>query len=255
MSNQRVFKNEFYNNCFLHDGFIVIYNFFEPKEVDILFKLYTATIPNIDKSFYATHWISDVSYKRMISEKIGEITTTKLLSLLTDFRSVFSYFMVKKHLDLTFAHAHQDWSLVDESRFLSLNTWIPLVDVNKDNGTMRLLPQSHTKFTSPRGSNIELNTYGNYSILESEKFLTISLRAGDLLLFDSRLIHATHPNSSKVTRVAVGNVLLPNNANLCHYYKHVDEIRKIELNDDFLIQYSFGQDFITFLKNNYATNF
>jgi ectoine hydroxylase-related dioxygenase (phytanoyl-CoA dioxygenase family) len=162
--------------------------------------------------------------------------------------------MVKHPNDTSFSHAHQDWSIVDEESYTSINTWLPLTAVTRDNGAMRLLPQSHKIFNLPRGSYIENGNFDNQKILSEKDFLTLNLLPGDLLLFDTRLVHASFNNTSEKTRVAVGNILIPEKASLFHYYKKNNSINKVKLNDDFLFEYSFGQDFISYLNKNYATD-
>jgi ectoine hydroxylase-related dioxygenase (phytanoyl-CoA dioxygenase family) len=43
--------------------------------------------------------------------------------------------MVKSKGENGSLHPHQDWNIVDEREFNSYNIWLPLVDVNAENGT------------------------------------------------------------------------------------------------------------------------
>ena len=251
---QTIFKDPRLNNSFLNDGFLVIYNAFDITTLDKLQEIYSNNIPDCNKTFYTTQWIDSPGYKSRISTKISAEINSVLLSFLNNYKSVFSYFMVKHPNDTSFSHAHQDWSIVDEEIYSSINTWLPLTVVTRENGAMRLLPQSHKTFNLPRGSYIENRSFDNQRILSEKDFLTLNLQAGDLLLFDTRLVHASFNNISEKTRVATGNILIPEKASLFHYYKKNNSINKVKLNDDFLFEYSFGQDFITFLNNNYETN-
>ena len=51
-------------------------------------------------------------------------------------------FMTKSKRDSNGAlRPHQDWSIVDEESFRSYNVWIPLVNVDENNGAIQVLPQ------------------------------------------------------------------------------------------------------------------
>lgn len=217
----------------------------------MLLSLFYKTLPKTDHTFYTTQWIPDYDYKKMISDSIGNIVSNKILSILEGYQNIFAYFMVKQAYDKSFNHAHQDWSIVDESIHVSINCWLPLMSANKKNGGMKILPKSHLKYNYPRGTEIKNNLYDHNEILGKEKFIELNLSAGDLLLFDSRLIHATSDNITKKTRVAVGSILTPTNSNVVHYYEKDNKIIKVELDNDFLLRYSFGENFRDFLDLNY----
>ncbi len=95
--------------------------------------------------------------------------------------------------------AHQDWTIVDEQKFNSYNLWIPLVDTNSNNGTLGLVVGSHKWNQNLRGFNIP-NPYGKYT----KQFLEIgfepTLKAGQAILYNHRLIHYSRPNASQQNR-------------------------------------------------------
>ena len=246
-----IFNNIIHHNCFIKDGFVVLYNFFEPDFIEKLKNLYAQSIPNTNYSFYTTQWIPDYNYKNKISKSIGLIINERILKLVNNYQNIFAYFMVKHGQDTSFSHAHQDWSIVDESKHISINCWLPLVSVKENNGAMKILPKSHLKYNNPRGTDIKNSMYDHLEILKTEKFITLNLNLGDLLLFDSRLIHATSDNITNTTRVAVGSILKPTNAKVFHYYNKNNKTENIELDNDFLLKYSFGQNFYDFLQQNY----
>lgn len=250
---ESIFKNDVLNKCFLNDGFIVLYNFFNEIEISNLTEIYLNNLPNCNKTFYTTQWITDREYKKGIYSLINSVINEKMLQLFKNYRSVYSYFMVKHPNDKTFSHIHQDWSIIDESQYIGINSWIPLIDVNSNNGAISVFPKSHKKYIKPRGSNIELDYYSNYQALEKEKNITLSLKKGDLLLFDNRLLHATCNNKSDKTRVAVGNIIIPNNASITHYYTKDKQIYKASLKDNFLMDFCFGDDILNHIKNNHET--
>ncbi|MBK8352114.1 MAG: phytanoyl-CoA dioxygenase family protein [Saprospirales bacterium] len=95
--------------------------------------------------------------------------------------------------------AHQDWTIVDEQKYNSYNLWIPLIDTNKDNGTLGLIVGSHKWNQDVRGFNIS-NPYGKYT----KQFLEIgfepTLKAGQAILYNHKLIHYSRPNKTQTKR-------------------------------------------------------
>ena len=91
--------------------------------------------------------------------------------------------------------AHQDWTIVDEEKYSSYNLWLALVDTSKENGTLGLVPGSHRWNKSLRGMNISVG-FERFT----DKFLTIgiepSLKAGQAILYNHKLIHYSRPNKT-----------------------------------------------------------
>ena len=103
---------------------------------------------------------------------------------------------------------HQDITFVDESRYQSLALWCPLVDTDPGNGCLFAAPGSHRWNTGPRGP----GTPYPYRALDTaiQKRLTaIPMRAGSAVIFCQKLFHASPPNRSGGTRVAVTGLVVP----------------------------------------------
>ncbi len=246
--NNKIFLNEDQNIFFIDNGYILINNFFSEIEINKLYNIYITNLPKIEHSFYTSQWIKDIEYKKQLSLKINHVISSKICAILKNYKTIYGYFMVKKQQDKTFSHLHQDWSIVDENKFIGLNTWIPLVDVDVQNGTMKVIKNSHHNYNKSRG----INNYFNPEEFEGNQLVNIKMNKGDLLIFDQRLVHATYDNISKLDRVAAGSVYIPIEAKVMHYYKeHEDDniINKLELDDDFLIKYSFGDDINKYFDN------
>ena len=95
---------------------------------------------------------------------------------------------------------HQDWRSMQGSTD-SLVAWLPLVEVNKKNGAIEILPSSHTKGLL---KTVEDKWYRKIpdELVDLNKFVTINLSKGDLLLFSSTLVHRSGFNSTKNMRWA-----------------------------------------------------
>lgn len=82
---------------------------------------------------------------------------------------------------------HQDWPSMEAS-LDSLVVWIPLVDVNKNNGSIIIYPGSHTL------GNISDSIVGGFASIDEEKFswgneVQLEAEAGDIVIFSSFLVH------------------------------------------------------------------
>lgn len=80
---------------------------------------------------------------------------------------------------------HQDW-LSMQASLDSVVVWLPLVDVNVNNGTLKIWPGSH--LLGP----LEYETVGGFakvSGLKEDEFIQPELEVGDIVLFSSLLVH------------------------------------------------------------------
>ncbi|RFN60043.1 phytanoyl-CoA dioxygenase family protein [Marixanthomonas ophiurae] len=88
--------------------------------------------------------------------------------------------------------AHQDWRSMQGS-LNSVVIWIPLLDINKDLGALEVLPGSHLQ--GLRTDHLE-NGFGMVKLdnEEEDALASIEVKAGDILLFSSFLIHQSGNN-------------------------------------------------------------
>jgi ectoine hydroxylase-related dioxygenase (phytanoyl-CoA dioxygenase family) len=80
---------------------------------------------------------------------------------------------------------HQDWSSMESSSD-SLVLWVPLVDVNKDNGSIIIYPKTHKNGALPYKS------IGGFASVEvSGEYIQPELKIGDIAIFSTFLIHSS----------------------------------------------------------------
>jgi phytanoyl-CoA hydroxylase len=80
---------------------------------------------------------------------------------------------------------HQDWSSM-ESSMNSLVVWVPLVDVNINNGTLVIYPKSHKLGPLP------FNVDGGFASVNIEgDEVRPELEIGDIAIFSTLLVHAS----------------------------------------------------------------
>jgi len=80
---------------------------------------------------------------------------------------------------------HQDWSSMLSSSD-SLVVWVPLVDVNKENGTLFIWPKTH------KLGPLEYESIGGFASVKTDNnFIQEEFEIGDIVIFSTLLIHAS----------------------------------------------------------------
>jgi len=115
---------------------------------------------------------------------------------------------------------HQDWSHCDESLDDSVMCWIPLCDVDEHNGGLGFINGSHRYFDYLRAfpymvAKTPVDCHG-HRLLGYLNFP--SMRAGDAVVFNNRVIHGSLPNTTATTRMAFSFALHPKHEALLAYY-------------------------------------
>lgn len=78
---------------------------------------------------------------------------------------------------------HQDWPSMEASQN-SLVVWVPLVDVNKENGSIIIYPGSHKQGILP------FKTTGGFAEVEYEgESIQPEMKVGDIAIFSTKLVH------------------------------------------------------------------
>jgi hypothetical protein len=115
---------------------------------------------------------------------------------------------------------HQHATLVDESTYRSLTIWLPATDTSVAMGTLHVVKGSHEFTDGFRSKNRRLDDFRRVSRRVLERYSTpITLRAGQAIVFDDRLIHWSPPNRSLLVRTALQLMLAPDEADLVTYYR------------------------------------
>lgn len=232
-----IFKDDKLNTSFVQEGYCHIPGLVNQAEIAKLYKVFTefAENNNIQGSFYTTHWLESEQARRDIHTGVTEILLPLVNKYLNNYKSIFGYFLVKKPHGANATTIHQDWSLTDETKYTGINLWCPLTDTNKANGNFEVVKGSHRIYNKPRGTNIPspFNTFGDN--IEKFALTPVEAKAGDAILFDHRLLHASPPNLTDNVRVAAGLVLLPEVSPVIHHLREGDNLYIYEADDNFLV--------------------
>jgi len=133
---------------------------------------------------------------------------------------------------------HQDPTCVDEIQSYSMTIWITLNDMTTENGCMHIIPGSHLWGNLYRSVCVPWAFEKNTALLW--KFLLpIPTKAGDVICFDVSTIHASTPNNTDNTRLAMTVQTIPKNLDLISYYPvNKDKVAVYSIDRDYFIQES-----------------
>jgi len=148
-------------------------------------------------------------------------------------------FMVKESVERSEIAPHQDWTFVDEDRYWSLNCWVALEDVNRDNGCMYFIPGTHRLCPSLRVAPNCPGAYEQVRHMLMDYAVDVPLRAGECLIFTHAVMHGSHANRSGSPRIAATQGLRSSDATLLYYYMETyhshERIEKYEMTlEDYL---------------------
>ncbi len=178
-----------------------------------------------------------------VGATINDALAPKMEGILNNCQIFTASYVIKEPGLQNIVPPHQDWTFVDEAEFCSATVWTALMDVTEKNGALGVIPGSHTIFNHKRSS----PSPQSKSPLADHIFTlfpfveVIEMKAGESLIFDNRLIHASPPNLSDQARIAVGIGITQAEAQLKHFFQNPSS-GKLE-------EYDVDKDFFTWFNN------
>jgi hypothetical protein len=214
----------------------------EPSTLEKLKELYAALHhferPN-GGMFYSVY-SRDVVYRTKVHEGIDKILKPVYDSFFHDYRTVLNSFIVKVSGPESEFCLHQDSTGIEETKYSNLSVWIPLQDTDMDNGCLCVVPHSHKMFSPYRGISFP-QPFEAISGTVRKYLQPIPMAAGDILLFDNRIVHNSVANNSGSDRIVIMSGIYPSEAAIISCFKDEndksDNIEIIEQADDYLITY------------------
>ncbi|MDZ4846223.1 MAG: phytanoyl-CoA dioxygenase family protein [Chitinophagales bacterium] len=223
----KVFRNDIHQLQFERDGFLVL-PFYNQDEIRELNELYHRLHPKDEKGFFPSTFSKDKNYRKIADEEIRRIGQRSMSNYIQDVKVMCGSFIVKSSGPESAMCVHQDMTLVDEAKYTGINIWIPLIDLNDENGTLEVLPGSHRIFPTYRSSTVP----GIYdeSSAEIKKYLVrLYPKAGEAIFFDQSIIHYSDANLSNQTRIVTNTYFTHKDATFQICYWQKDFGNKVEL--------------------------
>lgn len=157
--------------------------------------------------------------RKAMQDEITAIIETEVTSILNDKFVFTATFMnkipEKKHL----LPPHQDWTYTNEDVHDSVMCWIPLIDVDMDNGCMCFVPHSNQLFnyTRPFPFPFPKNPVYQHANKLIGYMRPEPMKAGQMVFINHKTAHASFPNWSADNRLAIGLSIAPKSEDL-HVY-------------------------------------
>ncbi len=235
----RTFKDPFLEAKLKENGYIVL-NVLDEKILHRLKLFYDSLEVKGQPGFYATMFNKDENLKRKIDKTLAGLLSPYLDNLFVDHDMFASNYVVKEPGQFGTMPAHQDWTFVDEKTSMSVNCWIPLQDVDENNGCYYIVEKSHLLPFTLRGTNIPSATRAFKNNFSGYK--KVPMKAGEVIIYYHSLIHSTPPNMSSECRISAAVNYKQKDARLIHSYTDSPLNKKVqlfEIDSDFFYKYPY----------------
>lgn len=185
---------------------------------------------HLNTPFYLSAFHNNANWKSQIYDQVYAFMKSKLEKLLVDYEPLVINIFDKPARSNNPVAIHQNPSFVEEPQYKSVSVWIPLVDVNKNNGTVGVLPGSHDVFDTMRAANMPDVFDKVASELQNQYFEPLVLKKGEAAILDDSMIHWSYPNLSDEPRIAVQLIMVPKETeHIYYYYNESGEKPKMDL--------------------------
>lgn len=248
MPSSALFKSEIENLKLAEEGYTVV-PFLNQKEIESLKSFFFQHHPKLPEGMYASSHALDFNFRKKMNVAIQSFCARAMNDTFDKISALGATFMAKSKGENGKILPHQDWSIVNEDDFFSYNIWLPLVDTNAENGTLQILPKSHLLLNNIRGLNIP-SSYQNV-IDETWQYLQpISVKAGEALVYDHRLLHASSINQTDTPRLVIVYGIVPLSAQMLYYFGRKNEIEVYACSPEYYFNADIGKepDGLTLIK-------
>lgn len=232
-----LFKDKKLQQAFDINGYVVV-PFLSKEQVNELREFFFKTHPQLPDGFYSSSFNTDEAHKKSVNEKIEAVLSSTVSNQLAEIKKLGSCFLNKQPGPQSEMPIHQDWTVVDEPNFDSVTIWIPLQDVNEQNGAIQVIDGSHRFSAELRSPSLDAPFKNVQSEMRKDLKL-LPMKAGEAFIFSQALLHASPPNMSSEPRIAVTYGLIAKDAQLMFYHKNEEgKIEQYFVDEDFFQKYN-----------------
>jgi hypothetical protein len=198
------------------DGVVVV-PALDPDEIRMCLRLRRSLAATDDHGLTVDYMRPDRTVMRRIDEGTRLLWNDVLPRLFEGFRPVMTTFVVKHPGVESEMLLHEDRSYVDEELHRAFTVWIPLVDVNDrvGNGVLQVVPGSHRLPVGMAGS-LTPDLIRPYERYLQDRLVPIEAAAGDAVIYDTRLLHASRANLTDAARPAIVCAVVPTGSTVLH---------------------------------------
>jgi hypothetical protein len=241
----RVLKSRAMQEQLLGKGYFTV-PLLDKQQVEACLEVFRLSdVHSSNSTRYNSMEVNDYGHRKFVHDEIERIVGESVLAFFEDYKFLGFNLAVKKPGLNTEFPPHIDDVHADEDQFVSVNVWMPLVDVNKENGTLYFVPKSHLLPQPLSGIGIEY-PFTDQEYLFEDKKVFLDLKAGEAAFFHSRIAHGSGSNSSGQIRTAIIAGLIPREAHPFVYMKHdglpPDKVGKYEAGEKFFLGFDVTKD-------------
>lgn len=224
-------------------GYVVL-EMMQPDEIAQLREIADRLYVDERHGFHASNLSREHDYRHAVNREVSPVLAAAARAHLVDYEPFFSSLVIKWPGEDSAFPSHQDWTMVDEGRFRSINFFCPLADTTVENGALRVLPGSHRVLTSQRVSpSVPVGCESPGWRVTPDDMETIELQVGQVLVFDHALLHCSSANTTDDARWAVITAFKPTGSELFHWYVPDPAERTLEVyrvDSDFFADFDIG---------------
>ncbi len=166
----------------------------------------------------------NIDYKRQVFDVITKRFESRVSELLADYKPIIANY-IRKKTEGGEVPLHQNWAFVDEHHCASVSIWCPLVDSDRANGTLEVVPGSHKRFGEVRGPMIRSELLDIQDDIIKECMVPCEVKAGEAIILDDSIVHYSSPNQTEGLRLAIQLILIPNEEQSIHYHMDLSKDR------------------------------
>jgi len=213
------------------DGAIRIQSFIDESGINRILELYKELGVTKFGEIYSNIKDRGAEYNKKVDEVFQDIYKDSIAKYFENYQLGGGAFLIKGTGNKSHASLHQDWNVVDESKFQSAAIFCPTVDVDETNGCLQILKGSHKWFKNIRA----FHHPSSYLTFDQVKKGLISLpaRAGDAIVFRHNVFHGSKPNFTSETRVAASLSISTKGAQYLHYIRENEMFNVVEADQRF----------------------
>lgn len=236
---RRVFVDDKLQKQYDKTGYVIV-DALSADDVAELEKIYHEQKVSDQPGIELSIWSDDIELKKRISEKAGNLIFSRAGKYLNNYRMFYTGYVAKNSGKPNVSNLHKDPTLVDESQFRTFGLWCPLTAVNRQNGAVHVVLNSHKIKDGYRGfttfeydfvpiTDEVMNNYGTIAVM----------KPGQVLIYDNALLHYSFENKTDKPRIACNCIVVPAEAQTIHLHhnKELNTLDTYEIDSEFMAQY------------------
>ena len=223
-------------------GFTCV-SLFSPDQLGTLLTVWN-DFARYHRGGFSSTLLLDDGLRRDVHQALSRHAAPALARVMPSHRAIFLGFVNKDPGSQTPMPMHQDITMTEEERRPGISLWAPLVDVDETNACLRVVPGSHRLNRVPRAPGSPFPAADIEDAVTRDLARPVPLRAGEAVLIDQRLFHASGRNETPSARPVLAAVLIPRDQ-AAHYVHRtitgsIPELELFEMPDDFLLSCRLG---------------